>query len=103
MAHESWSVRIAVVSMNRLGCLPEALGESLAHLGIAVRTGLHCAPGAHRAIGTFPSGTLRVSPGYFTNPSDIDQFLLSFAEFHDRDSRDSAKLNSDNLSLKEMT
>ena len=33
---------------------------------IAVRPGLHCAPYIHRATGTFPDGTLRLSPGPFT-------------------------------------
>jgi len=40
--------------------------------GIICRTGLHCAPLAHQAIGTFPQGTVRLSPGYFTDKNDID-------------------------------
>ncbi len=39
--------------------------------GILCRTGLHCAPLAHKAIGTFPGGTVRLSPGFFTTPDDI--------------------------------
>ncbi len=39
--------------------------------GIAVRSGLHCAPGAHRTLGTFPEGTVRISPGWFTSDEDI--------------------------------
>jgi len=42
---------------------------------ICVRAGLHCAPEAHRTIGTYPGGTVRVSPGFFTTESDIDIFL----------------------------
>jgi cysteine desulfurase / selenocysteine lyase len=42
---------------------------------IAVRAGLHCAPLAHRALGTFPEGTVRVSPGFSTTEADI-AFLL---------------------------
>ncbi len=42
---------------------------------IAVRTGLHCAPLAHRTLGTFPEGTVRVSPGYATSVEDIEYFL----------------------------
>ncbi|MFK5925562.1 MAG: aminotransferase class V-fold PLP-dependent enzyme [Desulfuromusa sp.] len=42
---------------------------------ISVRVGLHCAPDAHRTIGTYPTGTVRVSPGYFTTAADIDCFL----------------------------
>lgn len=42
---------------------------------IGVRTGLHCAPLAHQTLGTFPHGTVRVSPGYATTVEDIDYFL----------------------------
>lgn len=45
--------------------------------GIAVRSGLHCAPMAHRTLGTITSGTLRISPGFFTKHEDID--ILSSA------------------------
>lgn len=41
---------------------------------IATRAGLHCAPHAHRAIGSYPAGTLRVSPGWFTTMQDMDIF-----------------------------
>ncbi len=44
--------------------------------GILCRTGLHCAPLAHKAINTFPEGTVRLSPGFFTSKEDID-FLVS--------------------------
>lgn len=44
--------------------------------GILCRTGLHCAPLAHKALGTFPEGTIRLSPGFFTGRTDID-FLIS--------------------------
>ncbi len=42
---------------------------------ISVRTGLHCAPATHQAIGTYPAGTVRVSPGWFTTEAEIDIFL----------------------------
>jgi cysteine desulfurase family protein len=42
---------------------------------VSVRAGLHCAPFAHRTIGTYPAGTVRVSPGYFNTNEDIDYFL----------------------------
>lgn len=45
--------------------------------GIAVRVGLHCAPAAHRTIGTFPAGTIRVSPGYFTTARDMELFCAA--------------------------
>jgi cysteine desulfurase / selenocysteine lyase len=43
--------------------------------GILCRAGLHCAPGAHRTLGTFPHGTLRFAPGPFTTPAEIEQSL----------------------------
>ena len=45
--------------------------------GIAVRTGLHCAPAAHQAIGTFPEGTVRVSFGRFNTSSDVDALVAA--------------------------
>ena len=38
---------------------------------ILVRVGLHCAPMAHRTLGTYPDGTVRLSMGYFNTPEDI--------------------------------
>jgi cysteine desulfurase family protein len=43
--------------------------------GICVRTGLHCAPNAHRALGTFPQGTIRFSFGFFNTLEDIDKII----------------------------
>ena len=39
--------------------------------GIETRVGLHCAPTAHKTVGTFPQGTLRFSPGYATTEQEI--------------------------------
>jgi cysteine desulfurase / selenocysteine lyase len=47
---------------------------------IAIRPGLHCAPYVHRAIGTFPDGTVRVSPGVFSTETDIGQLATALAE-----------------------
>ena len=43
--------------------------------GIATRAGLHCAPLAHRTLGTFPEGTVRVRPGWKTTPPDIEEVV----------------------------
>ena len=48
--------------------------------GIAVRPGLHCAPGAHRSAGTWPDGTVRVSTGPFTTEAEIDAAASAFLE-----------------------
>ncbi|NCO52372.1 MAG: aminotransferase class V-fold PLP-dependent enzyme [Deltaproteobacteria bacterium] len=45
--------------------------------GISVRVGLHCAPDAHRSLGSFPLGTVRVSPGIFTREADIESLLVA--------------------------
>ncbi len=45
--------------------------------GIACRGGLHCAPWAHRTIGTLVTGTVRFSPGCFTTDADIAAALTA--------------------------
>lgn len=45
--------------------------------GILTRVGLHCAPAAHRTIGTFPEGTVRLAPGVFTSREDVDATLTA--------------------------
>ena len=48
---------------------------------IAVRSGLHCAPDAHKTLGTFDQGgTLRISPGYFNNFDEIDKLIDAIKE-----------------------
>lgn len=42
---------------------------------ISCRAGLHCAPLAHKTIGTFPSGSCRLSPGYFHTLEDINKVV----------------------------
>ncbi len=64
--------RSSVVSVTIPKFDPITLSEKLASLDICTRAGLHCAPMAHRTIGTFPGGTLRFSPGFFTKKDDID-------------------------------
>lgn len=41
--------------------------------GILTRCGMHCAPAAHRALGTFPQGVVRFSVGAFTTETEIDE------------------------------
>lgn len=60
---------------------PQDLGSILdTSFEIAVRPGLHCAPYIHRALGTFPDGTLRLSPGPFTTDEEISSFLNALTE-----------------------
>lgn len=48
--------------------------------GICARPGLHCAPHAHRALGTFPAGTLRFSPGFFNTLDEADRVVQALKE-----------------------
>lgn len=45
--------------------------ELLEKGGVETRVGMHCAPCAHKAMGTFPQGTLRFSPGPFSTEDEI--------------------------------
>ncbi|MDI3534166.1 MAG: hypothetical protein PWQ82_531 [Thermosediminibacterales bacterium] len=51
--------------------------------GVMTRSGLHCAPLAHKTIGSFPEGTLRFSIGYFNTTDEIDYTLRSLKEIID--------------------
>jgi cysteine desulfurase / selenocysteine lyase len=65
------SVSFCVEGMN-----PVDIGHLLDEgFDIAVRTGLHCAPLAHQTLGTYPEGTVRVSPGYSTTREEVELFL----------------------------
>jgi cysteine desulfurase family protein len=55
------------------GYSSDSIGQVLSKRDIAVRTGLHCAPDAHRFLGTFPSGTVRFSVSYFNDKSDFEK------------------------------
>ncbi|MDR1892158.1 MAG: aminotransferase class V-fold PLP-dependent enzyme [Oscillospiraceae bacterium] len=55
------------------------VGEALNKAGFAVRTGLHCAPTAHRLIGTLRQGAVRVCPSAFTRQEDMSGFARTVA------------------------
>jgi cysteine desulfurase family protein len=44
---------------------------------IACRAGLHCAPDAHKSLGTFPQGTVRFSFAYFNTEEDVRQTIAA--------------------------
>lgn len=48
--------------------------------GVESRVGLHCAATAHKAIGTYPGGTIRLSAGPFTKDDEIDEALIAIRE-----------------------
>ena len=65
--------RTGVVSIQTL---TEDLAQAAFRLdrdfGIQTRVGLHCAPAAHRTLGTFPAGTIRFSFGWWNTEADAD-------------------------------
>jgi len=68
--------RTAIVSFNIEGLSPsEAAQELDERFAIMSRPGLHCAPAAHRTIGTFPRGTVRFAFGAFNRSAEIDDAL----------------------------
>lgn len=73
--------RVAVVSFRVKGLDPARAGELLdTEFGILVRVGLHCAPWAHRTVGTFPEGTVRVSLGYSHTDEEVDRIVEAVAK-----------------------
>lgn len=63
---------VGIVSCIIGGISSDTAGQLFAERKIAVRTGLQCAPLAHKFIGTFPAGTIRFSTGFFTSDEDFD-------------------------------
>jgi selenocysteine lyase/cysteine desulfurase len=65
-----------VISLNIAGYEPGEVGAILDQaFDIKVRSGLHCNPSAHKSNGTFPLGTVRLSPGFFNTEKDIEETI----------------------------
>ncbi|HEY7527601.1 MAG TPA: aminotransferase class V-fold PLP-dependent enzyme [Candidatus Deferrimicrobiaceae bacterium] len=68
----------SALSFRVEGMDPAETGERLERkFGVLVRAGLHCSPNGHRTLGSFPEGTVRVSPGPFTTRKEIALFLAA--------------------------
>ena len=66
--------RASVVSFTIIGKSPSDIGLKLdEEYDIMCRVGLHCAPSAHKTIGTFPVGTVRFSIGLFNTLEDVER------------------------------
>jgi cysteine desulfurase family protein len=101
--HEAMLARVAVEGLRRLDgvqvlCAPDgpqtgvvsftidgvdpALAATMLDesAGIAVRSGLHCAPAAHRAVGTFATGTVRASFGRFNTREHAEALVSAVQE-----------------------
>jgi len=79
------SLRVGVVSLNLQGYSPSDLAFALdSEYGIMIRPGLHCAPLAHRALGTFPQGSARFSFGCFNTIAEVDYTLEVLRKLNER-------------------
>lgn len=71
----------AVVSFTAKGHRVSEIGFRLdEEHGVLCRVGLHCAPAAHRTLGTFPEGTVRFAPGVFTSDEDCCAAVAAVAQ-----------------------
>lgn len=70
LAHQAGVVSFRVEGMD---C--EEVGARLAKQGIAVRSGLHCAPLAHRTAGTLETGTVQASFSAFNTPGEVSALV----------------------------
>ena len=70
--------RTGVVSLQTLTKPLSDVAYALdADYGIMTRVGLHCAPNAHKTLGTFPTGTIRFSFGFANTSADVDAALAA--------------------------
>lgn len=65
----------SVVGFTHRRLTPAAIGSMLAEEGVCVRTGFHCAPDAHRTLGTGKDGCVRVSFSAFNTEEEVGRIL----------------------------
>ena len=68
-----------VVSFVLPGETPAETGARLASGGFCLRAGLHCAPLAHRTVGTMPDGTVRFSPSASNTAEEVAALIRMLA------------------------
>ena len=74
-------LQTATVSFNIAGMAPSEVGLRLdEEYGIMCRVGLHCAPAAHKTIGTFPDGTVRFGLSTFSTREEVEAALVAVGE-----------------------
>jgi cysteine desulfurase/selenocysteine lyase len=72
--------RVATLSFTIDGCSPsEAAFRLEREFGVLCRPGLHCAPAAHRMLGTFPAGTIRFGLSLFTTEEEVETAVNAVA------------------------
>ncbi len=74
---------VGIVSCIMEGISSDSAGSIFSERGIAVRTGLQCAPKAHQFLGTYPAGTIRFSVNLLTNDLDFDELRFALDDIED--------------------
>lgn len=72
---------VPVLSFNILNISSDVVSNYLSKKGFALRSGLHCAPTAHKKIGTIKQGTVRFSPSVFNTSYEVDQLVKTLKNF----------------------
>jgi cysteine desulfurase family protein len=73
--------RTAVVSLDFKNRDNAEIAAALdGNYGIMTRCGLHCAPNAHKTLGTYPRGTVRFSFGHFNTTDEVEYIVASIKE-----------------------
>ncbi len=81
MGHRDMTRRVGTIAFFTESLpAPEIAGILDQAFDIAIRPGLHCAPYIHKAVGSFPDGLVRVSPGPFNTAAEIDQLCDALKE-----------------------
>lgn len=72
-----------IVSILLDGISSDSASAVFSERNISVRTGLQCAPFAHKFLGTSPAGTIRFSTGWFTNDKDFEELENALKDIED--------------------
>jgi cysteine desulfurase family protein len=71
---------VGIVSCLFENISSDSAGRIFGDRGVSVRTGLQCAPSAHRFLGTYPAGTIRFSVNALTNEQDFDDLEQALSD-----------------------
>jgi len=76
-----WERRVGLVSFNIEGLTSSEVASRLDQAyGVCVRSGLHCAPLAHRTMGTLENGAVRAGFSYMNRAEDVDRLLEALGD-----------------------
>lgn len=73
------NLTVPVISVNVRHKTSSEVADILNRNNIAVRAGLHCAPMAHKRLGTLENGTVRIAPSIFNTKEDINRLIWVFS------------------------